>query len=288
MKAQRSGGPYWILAFAIIIIGLALAAWQMPAIWQGSPGDSKAAAAQSEPGAAVVAVKALGRLEPKDGVMKISGPSRSTVVISKLLVNEGDAVHQGQVLAVLDSYTRQEAMLVRLKAELGNAEAEYRRNEDLFRRKIVSVSERDTWKTRVEVGRANLAQAEADLDFSTVRSPIDGQVLALHTNPGGRVGPDGIAELGRTDQMYTVAEVYETDIGKVHVGQRATITSPALHGKLLGTVERIGMKIGKRNVLDDDPAASTDARVVEVHIRLDDSGAVASLTNLQVEVRIQL
>ena len=102
------------------------------------------------------------------------------------------------------------------------------------------------------------------------------------------MGPDGIAELGRTDQMYAVAEVYETDIGKVHVGQRATITSPALHGELLGTVERIGMKIGKRNVLDDDPAASTDARVVEVHIRLDDSGAVAGLTNLQVEVRIKL
>ena len=88
--------------------------------------------------------------------------------------------------------------------------------------------------------------------------------------------------------MYTVAEVYETDIGKVHVGQRATITSPALHGELMGTVERIGMKIGKRDVLDVDPAASTDARVVEVHIRLDDSRAVAGLTNLQVEVRIKL
>ncbi len=277
-----------MLAFLMIVIALALTAWQVPAIWQGAAADSKAAAAQGEPEAAVVAVEALGRLEPKDGVMRISGPSRSAVVISKLLVNEGDPVRQGQVLAVLDSYARQEAMVVRLKAELENAEAEYRRNEDLFKRKIVSVSERDTWKTRVEVGRANLTQAEAELDFSTVRSPIDGQVLALHTNPGGRVGSDGIAELGRTDQMYTVAEVYETDIGKVHVGQRATITSPALHGELLGTVERIGMKIGKRDVLDVDPAASTDARVVEVHIRLDDSRAVAGLTNLQVEVRIAL
>lgn len=288
MKAQRSRAPYWMLAFSMIIIALVLAASQMPAIWQGCAADSKVAAGQGELEPAVVAVTALGRLEPKDGVMKISGPSQSAVVISKLLVNEGDAVRQGQVLAVLDSYARQEAMVVRLKAELENAEAEYRRNEDLFKRKIVSISERDTWKTRVEVGRANLTEAEAELDFSTVRSPIDGQVLALHTNPGGRVGPDGIAELGRTDQMYTVAEVYETDIGKVHVGQRATITSAALHGELLGRVERIGMKIGKRDVLDTDPAASTDARVVEVHIRLDDSGAVAGLTNLQVEVRIEL
>ncbi|OFV87214.1 MAG: hypothetical protein A3J75_01730 [Acidobacteria bacterium RBG_16_68_9] len=210
------------------------------------------------------------------------------MVITKLLINEGDAVREGQVLAVLDSYTGQEAMVARLEAELGNAEAEYRRNEDLYKKNFVSVSERDTWKTRVEVARANLKQAEAELDFSVVRSPMDGQVLAVHARPGERVGPDGIAELGRTDQMYAVAEVYETDIGKVRLGQRASVSSPVFSGALQGTVERIGMKIGKRDVLDVDPAADADARVVEVHIQLDDSQPVRGLTYLQVEVRIHL
>ena len=54
----------------------------------------------------------------------------------------------------------------------------------------------------------------------------------------------------------------------------------AAAGRSLGTVDRIGLKIGKKDVLDTDPAADTDARVVEVEIRLDDPQQVAGLTNL--------
>ena len=61
---------------------------------------------------------------------------------------------------------------------------------------------------------------------------------------------------------------------------------PALAAALSGTVENIGMKIGKMDVLSTDPAARTDARVVEVEIRLDDPTPVVSLTNLRVEVFI--
>jgi HlyD family secretion protein len=234
------------------------------------------------------AITALGRLEPKGGVMHIAGPSRPAVVISKLLVDEGDAVTQGQVIAVLDSLGAQEALIDRLRAELENAEAEFRRIDGLHKKGFASASERDAWHTRVEVARANLRQAQAELDYSVVRSPIDGQVLTVHTRPGERVGADGIAEVARTNQMYAIAEVYETDVTKVRVGQHAAISSTALSAPLKGTVERVGMKIGKRDVLATDPAADTDARVVEVHIRLDDSKAVAGLTNLKVEVRIEL
>jgi len=87
--------------------------------------------------------------------------------------------------------------------------------------------------------------------------------------------------------MYAVAEVYETDIGRVKVGQRATVRSPAFSPELAGVVERVGMKVGKLEARDLDPAARTDARIVEVHIRLDDSTRAAPLSNLQVEVAIQ-
>ena len=90
--------------------------------------------------------------------------------------------------------------------------------------------------------------------------------------------------------MYAIAEVYETDIAKVRNGQRATITSPVFVGNLEGTVTRIGKQIGKKDVLNTDPAADTDARVIEVRIRLDpeSSKKVASLTNLQVQVKIDI
>ncbi len=90
----------------------------------------------------------------------------------------------------------------------------------------------------------------------------------------------------QTDAMYAVAEVYETDVQRVRIGQRATVSSPALAAPLSGTVDRIGLKIGKKDVLSVDPAAKTDARVVEVRILLDDAAAAAGLTNLEVDVAI--
>ena len=96
----------------------------------------------------------------------------------------------------------------------------------------------------------------------------------------------GVLEIGRTDEMFAVAEVYETEIGRVELGQRALVSSPALASPLEGTVERIGLKVGKLDVLGTDPVAKTDARVVEVDIRLDDGARVSHLTNLQVEVSL--
>jgi len=106
----------------------------------------------------------------------------------------------------------------------------------------------------------------------------------VHTRDGERVGANGIVELGRTDSMLVIAEVYETDIGRVRIGQRVVATSPALSAPLAGTVERIGLKVGKLEALATDPVGRTDARVIEVDVALDDSSIASGLTNLQVEV----
>jgi HlyD family secretion protein len=90
--------------------------------------------------------------------------------------------------------------------------------------------------------------------------------------------------------MYVVAEVYESDVGKVHPGQHAHITSSSFSGELPGTVDEVGLQVGKKDVLNTDPVADIDSRVVEVKIRLDDSATqkVAGLTNAQVKVAITL
>jgi HlyD family secretion protein len=117
-------------------------------------------------------------------------------------------------------------------------------------------------------------------------------VLDVFAYPGEAVAPgDGpILALGDTRQMVVVAEVYETDIGLVALGQPATITSRngAFSDTLTGTVSEIGLQIAKNDVLDDDPAANADARVVEVRVAVDQSEAVAALTNLQVDVAIDI
>jgi HlyD family secretion protein len=136
---------------------------------------------------------------------------------------------------------------------------------------------------------ADLDKAKADLLLAQVRAPIAGQVLKVQAKAGEAVSnTSGVIELGNTKQMYAVAEIYETDIAKIKVGQKATITSEVIKGEISGKVERIGLRIAKNDILGTDPAAKTDVRVIEVRIKLDNSAKVSSLTNLQVKVKIQI
>ncbi len=144
-------------------------------------------------------------------------------------------------------------------------------------------------QAQVQAAQAAVARAHADLDQTSVRSPQAGQILKIHTRPGETIGSEGIATLGQTQQMMAVAEVYQNDVAKIQVGQTATLTSGALSESLRGTVERIGLQVGQQRVVDEDPAANLDTRVVEVYLRLDSDSSqrVAGLTNLQVTVTIE-
>jgi HlyD family secretion protein len=142
-------------------------------------------------------------------------------------------------------------------------------------------------QSSVEVGRAHLAYAQAALERTYVRAPANGRVLQILKRPGELVDAGGILEMGRVDRMCAIAEIYETDIGRVRVGQRATVTSSALDGPLGGSVERVRPKVRKQDATGTDPAARKDARIVEVEVLLDDPAKVAALTNLQVEVVIR-
>ncbi|MDB9378944.1 efflux RND transporter periplasmic adaptor subunit, partial [Nodularia sphaerocarpa] len=146
-------------------------------------------------------------------------------------------------------------------------------------------------QTDVESAIASVRQAQADWDLTSVRSPIDGQVLRINTRPGEIISNTGIAELGRTQQMYVVAEVYETDIQKVRLGQSAMITSNAFSGELRGKVSDIGLQVNRQNIFDLNPQANTDNKVVDVRIRLDQlpkNQPVTTLTDLQVQVLIDI
>lgn len=236
------------------------------------------------------AISSLGRLEPENGVVQLAGPSgggMSGAVLKSLEVSEGDWVDKDQVVARLDSYALRSADVAMFNAVLVNARNEMARQQDLARTSSTSKAKLDAAQMGLDVALADLAAAKARLELAVVRSPLRAQVLEIHALPGERVGPEGIMELGRTDRMYAVAEVYETDITGVSIGQLATIRAPAMDTELTGKVERISLKVGRLDAVGADPIAKTDARVVEVFILLDDSEAVSRFTNMQVKVEIQ-
>jgi HlyD family secretion protein len=289
--AARHAARAAYLAFAIALASATGLACEPRERLAALLGSAEPASALPPVGAAPVdeapdAIAALGRLQPKDGVRRIAGPAQAVAVVDRLLVDKGDRVRKGQVIALLDEAELREAAVARARARVANAEAELRRHLELHAGSVVSDSVRDERQLKLDVARADLRTAEAELERNKVRSPIDGQVIEVHARDGERVNGDGIVELGRTQDMYAVAEVYETDIARVKLGQNATVTSPSLQRPLRGQVDRIGLKIGKLDALGTDPAARTDARVVEVEIRLapDDVPLAAPFTHLQVEI----
>ncbi len=159
-------------------------------------------------------------------------------------------------------------------------------------------------ETRLATARANLLKAEraiqidsldkrvalidARLERTQLRAPVTGHVLRIFTYPGERIASKPVLQMGETGKMMAVAEVYETDIRFLRAGQRATVTSPALAQELTGTVEIVGQRIYKNDVLNVDPRAETDSRVVEVRIRLDDSSLARHFVYLQVDIVIDV
>lgn len=189
-----------------------------------------------------------------------------------------------------DVAAREAARRARLHARgvAGEEEAERARGEAEARKAScasMSTAVRQA-ETGVEVARATLARVQAELQRSYIRAPTTGVVLKIITREGELIGERGILELGQVGQMHAIAEVYETDIRRVKPGQRATVRSPALPHELTGRVESIAHKVARQEEVATDPAARKDARIIEVDVRLDDSGPAASLTNLQVDVLI--
>lgn len=374
----------WVLLAALVLVGGG-SVWLARSVMQ----SRQAAREQAElPPPRQVQVVALGRVEPSSRVIDVAASSSGR--IDRLVVQQGDTVETGQVLAYLDTYAvrraerdlaasqlaearaqlaaetnlgrsqvqeassrlgqidqpqqaaiaaqaaaiqslqaelnvaeidldrfqqlnesgaiarqeldRQRATVNRLQADLANATAtrqrlEQARDQDLANAQAqVAATEASASlaqvMSRVDSAAQSLALAESQLALTLIRAPQPGQVLDIFAYPGEAVSLAGepVLALGDTRQMIVVAEVYETDIGLVQLGQQATITSRngAFADTLTGTVEDIGLRIAKNDVLDDDPAANADARVVEVRVRVDQSQVVARLTNLQVDVAIDI
>jgi HlyD family secretion protein len=202
--------------------------------------------------------------------------------------------------SVLDSKTLQ---LKTVQQQLQEAQATLNRttntlNDQLKQEKaklgsIKEVRPVDLQLAQSEVKSAMTAikQAKADMDLTYIKAPIDGKILKIHARTGEVISTSGFAEIGKISQMFVVAEVYQTDIQKVRLGQKATIASPAISQPLQGTVSEIGWQVDKQNIFSLNPGSDTDRKIVQVKIRLDnpaDSKRVARLTNLQVDVAIKI
>jgi|694.fasta_scaffold21805_4 HlyD family secretion protein len=132
--------------------------------------------------------------------------------------------------------------------------------------------------------------AEQQLSESRLMAPVSGQVLRVMARQGEAVGAAPVMQLGAVGTLECLAEVNDSLVGKVKLGQPCKILSPALPRPLRGTVSEIGRFVGTPALRDPDPLALVDRRAVEVKIAIssDDVPAAKDLLNLQVTVEIEL
>ncbi|MEB3303608.1 MAG: efflux RND transporter periplasmic adaptor subunit [Cyanobacteriota bacterium] len=254
------------------------------------------------------AVAALGRLDPAGEIRVLAAPISGiggSPRITHLLVREGDRVSQGQLLARFDTGPTLQAKELSIQTRLANLarrlqveKRELNRYRQLTGVGALSADELDRREQQYlqllgewQVARAELEEVRADLVNTALRAPIDGTVLRIVARVGERPGDKGILELGASDRMEALVEVYESDIGRVRLGQSVVLTSEngGFKGPLRGTVARISPQVRQRQVLSTDPSGDVDARIVEVRVGLapEDAARVRHLTGLKVIARLQ-
>ncbi|HEY3216627.1 MAG TPA: efflux RND transporter periplasmic adaptor subunit [Candidatus Eisenbacteria bacterium] len=217
-------------------------------------------------------VRAPGKIEPKTQV-KISADIMGKIV--KLAVKEGDPVRKGQLMLQLDdtqyrsSASQARAALATARARLREAEASWKvveanhaRQSTLFEQKLLSQAEWDqansSYETaraaattaREEVGRAEAALQGALDNLAKTRfaAPFDGAVSALNVEQGevvimGTMNNPGtqIMTVSDLSRMLVKADVDETDVVDMRIGQKGKITVDALPDtSFQGTVVEIG------------------------------------------------
>lgn len=265
---RRKWSPRRYIALAAIA-GLGVLGWQLT---MGSGGDGSATTFSTQPvarGDVVSRVTATGTLSP---VVQVEVGSQVSGRIKELHADYNSEVTAGQIVAVIDSQLFESAVaqararlqsshadLRRARAVAANARAQYQRTEKLAADGVVSSAEVDVdladmrsadaqvsaALAAITLNKAALEQAETNLAYTTIRSPIDGMVVSRNVDVGQTVAASlsaptlfVIAEDLR--KMEVLTSVAESDVGQVRPGGRVEFTVDAFPDKTFtGEVKQV-------------------------------------------------
>lgn len=168
--------------------------------------------------------------------------------VVELLVEEGDYVVAGQVLARLDGERLRLEMLA-AKANLTRARKEYERNIDLNERGLISASMFDSLQFDLEALEATYELKKLSYDYSKIRAPIDGIVTSRDIKPGQNLGANDLAfRITDTNKLIAYLQIPQSELSKFDVGHTANIEVASMPGtRFAATIERISPTIDTRN-----------------------------------------
>lgn len=262
-------------------------------------------------------IGALGHIEPRSRVIKVShnaGPEGARV--EQLFFQETDSVKAGEKLAILSEHIKRKAEVEAAKMRIKVLEAaraveqitlafnkrENERHQSLELSSAVSISLADAKQLAFEQSAANLKRlsaeiaraqselkvAQAELENTLIYAPITGTIMKIFTRPSERIGDNGLLEMADLSRLDVVAEVYESELLQVKIGQQGCITATGFKRSYSAQVRELGFQVRKNDLNDTDPLADRDNRIIEVRLTLEPEAAADLRHQIfrQVKVRI--
>ncbi|MFL5294846.1 MAG: HlyD family secretion protein [Phenylobacterium sp.] len=280
----------WIAAVLVLVLGAGVFVMSNQA--KAKKAHEAQAAAAAAPKSPYVAI-ANGKADVEGGVIQVA--ARTSGVVREVLVQEGDQVAKGQVLARLeDDEPRLQAASAEaelrqaraqtdlLKVQISTAHREYDRLQGLIATNFVARQKVDqaqdairaaeasleAQQAAVATAQAKLNQARYNQELTIIRAPADGRVVRRYANPGAGASTLNVSnmfDLEPKAARIVRAEISEGSLPFVGIGQGVQLSPESDPTKVFtGKVIRRAAMFGARKLQSDDPTEKSDERVVEV------------------------
>ncbi len=175
-------------------------------------------------------------------------PARVAGEVVDILVEEGDRVIQGQVLARLDG-ERLRLEMEQARANLEMATREYERMIGLHDRGLISSSAFDGMKYDMEALKATYELKRLYFDYTNIRAPISGVVSAREVKPGQHLEANNIAfRVTDTNRLVAHMKIPQSELAKIAPGDEAEIRVDAMPEEIfIASIARVSPTIDARN-----------------------------------------
>ncbi len=176
--------------------------------------------------------------------------AKTSGALMQLMVEEGDTVRAGQVLARIDDESAR-LNLAKAEATLRKLENDHRRSSEMFARKLLSVEQNDKIRYDLETQRASWELARLELSYTRVVAPIGGVISRRLVKVGAFIKlNDALFRIDNFDPLLAVLNVPERELATLGVGQEVAMRVDSL------ATERFGGRIARISPVVD-PATGT-------------------------------
>jgi HlyD family secretion protein len=286
----------WIGIVLIIVLVIGFTVVQGNAAKKKEADERAAAEKVESPYAAI----ANGKVDIEGGIIQIA--ARRGGVVREVLVQEGDRVVAGQILARQEDdeprlslqraraeVAQAESQIRQIQVEVATARREFDRLQRLAPTNFVAAQRLDqardaiataeanlvSQRASIDTARARMSEAEYNVELTVIRSPANGRIVRRYANPGAGASTLNVSnmfDLEPDAPRIARAEIVESDIPNVTPNQQVEITPEGDPSKVyVGTVLRRAAVFGARKLASDDPSQRSDERVIEVVVTAGDA-----------------